>query len=296
MVISSFSKVNKSYGKKQILHDLNFSIEEGKIIGLVGPNGSGKTTIMKLLSKLIYPTSGEILYSKSYSSLIETPAFYNELSGFENLKYFAKIKNVGLENVLEIVDKLGISEFIKTKVSKYSLGMKQRAGLALSLLHSPKVLILDEPTNGLDPVGIKDLRSILKKLAKETGTAILVSSHILSEMELMCDKVAVINNGKLVKIESLNSSENDNDQSIKNVQCVIRVNDEQKAVSILKEKLSKDSVINDGKVYINAQKGEISNIIKTLVLNDIDIKYANENEHTLEDLFFDVTKEEKKDE
>ena len=115
-------------------------------------------------------------------------------------------------------------------------------------------------------------------------------------MELMCDKVAVINNGKLVKIESLNSSENDNNQSIKNVQCVIRVNDEQKAVSILKEKLSKDSVINDGKVYINAQKGEISNIIKTLVLNDIDIKYANENEHTLEDLFFDVTKEEKKDE
>lgn len=180
------------------------------------------------------------------------------------------------------------------KVSKYSLGMKQRAGLALSLLHSPKILILDEPTNGLDPVGIKDLRDILKKLAKESNTSVLVSSHILSEMELMCDRVAVIDKGKIVKVESLTQSEND--EIVKTVQCVIKVKQQDKAVNILKEKLNKEAKIKDEKIYITANKGEISSIVKTLVLNDVDVEYSNENEHTLEDLFFDVTKGDKKDE
>lgn len=121
------------------------------------------------------------------------------------------------------------------KVSKYSLGMKQRAGLALSLLHSPKVLILDEPTNGLDPVGIKELRDILKKLARENGTAILVSSHILSEMELMCDKVAVINQGKIVKVGSLKENEEDNTNEVKTVQCVLKVKTPENAINIIKK-------------------------------------------------------------
>ena len=306
--VLEINNVSKYYGKTKVVDNITFDIKEGEILGFLGPNGAGKTTTIKMILGLISIDEGTIKingydvkkdFEKAMNyigGIVENPDMYGYMSAVDNLKLYAKIRNVDYKAVYDSLEMVGLKKSMNQKVSKYSLGMKQRAGLALSLLHSPKVLILDEPTNGLDPVGIKDLRSILKKLAKETGTAILVSSHILSEMELMCDKVAVINNGKLVKIESLNSSENDNDQSIKNVQCVIRVNDEQKAVSILKEKLSKDSVINDGKVYINAQKGEISNIIKTLVLNDIDIKYANENEHTLEDLFFDVTKEEKKDE
>lgn len=306
--VLEINNVSKYYGKTKVVDNITFDIKEGEILGFLGPNGAGKTTTIKMILGLISIDEGTIKingydvkkdFEKAMNyigGIVENPDMYGYMSAVDNLKLYAKIRNVDYKAVYDSLEMVGLKKSMNQKVSKYSLGMKQRAGLALSLLHSPKVLILDEPTNGLDPVGIKDLRSILKKLAKETGTAILVSSHILSEMELMCDKVAVINNGKLVKIESLNSSEDDNNQSIKNVQCVIRVNDEQKAVSILKEKLSKDSVINDGKVYINAQKGEISNIIKTLVLNDIDINYANENEHTLEDLFFDVTKEEKKDE
>lgn len=306
--VLEINNVSKYYGKTKVVDNITFDVKEGEILGFLGPNGAGKTTTIKMILGLISIDRGTIKingydvkkdFEKAMNyigGIVENPDMYGYMSAIDNLKLYAKIRNVNYKAVYDSLEMVGLKKSMNQKVSKYSLGMKQRAGLALSLLHSPKVLILDEPTNGLDPVGIKDLRAILKKLAKETGTAILVSSHILSEMELMCDRVAVINNGKLVKIESLNPSENDDNPSIKNVQCVIKVNDEPKAVSVLKEKLSKNPVINDGKIYINTQKGEISNIIKTLVLNDIEIKYANENEHTLEDLFFDVTKEEKKDE
>ena len=301
--VLEINNVSKYYGKTKVVDNITFDVKEGEILGFLGPNGAGKTTTIKMILGLISIDRGTIKingydvkkdFEKAMNyigGIVENPDMYGYMSAIDNLKLYAKIRNVNYKAVYDSLEMVGLKKSMNQKVSKYSLGMKQRAGLALSLLHSPKVLILDEPTNGLDPVGIKDLRAILKKLAKETGTAILVSSHILSEMELMCDRVAVINNGKLVKIESLNPSENDDNPSIKNVQCVIKVNDEPKAVSVLKEKLSKNPVINDGKIYINTQKGEISNIIKTLVLNDIEIKYANENEHTLEDLFFDVTKE-----
>ena len=306
--VLEINNVSKYYGKTKVVDNITFDVKEGEILGFLGPNGAGKTTTIKMILGLISIDRGTIKingydvkkdFEKAMNyigGIVENPDMYGYMSAIDNLKLYAKIRNVNYKAVYDSLEMVGLKKSMNQKVSKYSLGMKQRAGLALSLLHSPKVLILDEPTNGLDPVGIKDLRAILKKLAKETGTAILVSSHILSEMELMCDRVAVINNGKLVKIESLNPSENDDNPSIKNVQCVIKVNDEPKAVSVLKEKLSKNPVINDGKIYINTQKGEISNIIKTLVLNDIEIKYANENEHTLEDLFFDVTKGDKKDE
>ena len=226
--------------------------------------------------------------------IVENPDMYGYMSAVDNLKLFAKIRNVDYSEVYKSLKLVGLEKSMNQKVSKYSLGMKQRAGLALSLLHSPKILILDEPTNGLDPVGIKDLRDILKKLAKESNTSVLVSSHILSEMELMCDRVAVIDKGKIVKVESLTQSENDG--NVKTVQCVIKVKQQDKAINILKEKLNKEAKIKDEKIYITANKGEISSIVKTLVLNDVDVEYSNENEHTLEDLFFDVTKGDKKDE
>ena len=224
--------------------------------------------------------------------IVENPDMYNYMSAVDNLKLYAKLRNVDYSEVYKVLKMVGLEKSMEQKVSKYSLGMKQRAGLALSLLHSPKVLILDEPTNGLDPVDIKELRDILKRLAKENKTAILVSSHILSEMELMCDRVAVIDEGKIVKIEDFSSKDIDN----KIVRGVIKSDKLEETVKILKEKLGKDAQIKDDKVYVQINKGEMSSILKTLVLNDINVEYANENEHTLEDLFFDVTKGEDKDE
>jgi len=279
MVISSFSKVNKSYGKKQKLHDLNFPIEEGKIIGLVGPNGRGKTTIMKLLSKLIYPSSGEILYSKSYSSLIETPAFYNELSGFENLKYFAKIKNVGLENVLEIVDKLGISEFIKTKVSKYSLGMKQKLGIAITLLGYPKLVILDEPLNGLDPIATSTLKKYIREIKLKYNSTFLISSHLLKDLEEISDDVIFIKNGYL-----LNSLE-------------LKKNSKKYQISFLSNET------NNVKKYLNnfeinifentliVSEDDLNDILKILLNNDVKIDEVKRYNVKLEDIYIENFKE-----
>lgn len=296
--------VSKSYGKTKVIDKVSFDVKAGEIVGFLGPNGAGKTTTIKMILGMISIDEGSIKingfdvkkdFEKAMAyigGIVENPDMYNYMSAVDNLKLYAKLRNVDYSEVYKVLKMVGLERSMEQKVSKYSLGMKQRAGLALSLLHSPKVLILDEPTNGLDPVGIKELRDILKKLAKENKTAILVSSHILSEMELMCDRVAVIDEGKIVKIEDLSST----DTSNKVVRGVIKSDKLEETVKILKEKLGKDAQIKDDKVYVQINKGEMSSILKTLVLNDINVEYANENEHTLEDLFFDVTKGEDKDE
>lgn len=304
--ILEIKNVSKYYGKTKVVDNISFDVKKGEIFGFLGPNGAGKTTTIKMILGLLSIDEGNIKINgydvkkdfekamEYIGGIVENPDMYGYMSAVDNLKLFAKIRNVDYSEVYKSLKLVGLEKSMNQKVSKYSLGMKQRAGLALSLLHSPKILILDEPTNGLDPVGIKDLRDILKKLAKESNTSVLVSSHILSEMELMCDRVAVIDKGKIVKVESLTQSENDG--NVKTVQCVIKVKQQDKAINILKEKLNKEAKIKDEKIYITANKGEISSIVKTLVLNDVDVEYSNENEHTLEDLFFDVTKGDKKDE
>ena len=295
--VLEIKNVSKYYGKNKVVDNVSFSVEKGQILGFLGPNGAGKTTTIKMILGLLSIDEGSIKVNgfdvkKNFEKameyiggIVENPDMYGYMSAVDNLKLFAKIRNINYSEVYKVLELVGLKKSMNQKVSKYSLGMKQRAGLALSLLHSPKVLILDEPTNGLDPVGIKELRDILKKLARENGTAILVSSHILSEMELMCDKVAVINQGKIVKVESLKENEEDNTNEVP-----------ENAINIIKEKLNKQANLKDGKVYVTANKGELPNIIKTLVLNDVEVEYANENEHTLEELFFDVTKGDKKDE
>ena len=306
--VLEIKNVSKYYGKNKVVDNVSFSVEKGQILGFLGPNGAGKTTTIKMILGLLSIDEGSIKVNgfdvkKNFEKameynggIVENPDMYGYMSAVDNLKLFAKIRNINYSEVYKVLELVGLKKSMNQKVSKYSLGMKQRAGLALSLLHSPKVLILDEPTNGLDPVGIKELRDILKKLARENGTAILVSSHILSEMELMCDKVAVINQGKIVKVGSLKENEEDNTNEVKTVQCVLKVKTPENAINIIKEKLNKQANLKDGKVYVTANKGELPNIIKTLVLNDVEVEYANENEHTLEELFFDVTKGDKKDE
>lgn len=298
--------VSKYFGKAKVVDNISFDVKAGEILGFLGPNGAGKTTTIKMILGMISIDDGSITingfdvkkdFEKAMTcigGIVENPDMYGYMSAVDNLKLHARIRGIDYKDVYDTLKMVGLEKSMEQKVSKYSLGMKQRAGLALSLLHSPKVLILDEPTNGLDPVGIKELRDILKRYAKENNTAILVSSHILSEMELMCDRVAVIDKGKIVKIESLNSEEAKDEN--KQTECAIKVNKTDEAIKIIKEQFGKEPALKDNKIYVKTNHQETQDIVKALVMNDIAIEYVNENEHTLEDLFFDVTKEDKKDE
>ena len=209
-------KLTKKYKSRIAVNEVSFEIIEGEIFGLIGPNGAGKTTIIKMISGLAKPTSGNVYidgisltshYEKAIAKLggiIETPEMYSYMTGMENLKFFASLyPGITREKIDEVVKLVGMEKRINDKVKNYSLGMKQRVGIAQALLHDPKLLILDEPTNGLDPNGIKDMRKFLIGLAKKRHISILISSHILSEMEQLCDTVAIIDNGKILEVKTL---------------------------------------------------------------------------------------------
>ncbi|MCR5742807.1 MAG: ABC transporter ATP-binding protein [Lachnospiraceae bacterium] len=208
--------LNKSFGKRHVLKDVNLTTYAGEVFGFLGPNGAGKSTTIKMIVGLLSIDEGQISICgndveknfedamKLVGAIVENPESYKNLTGLQNLQLYARIrKGVTPERVQEVIELVGLSNRIKEKVGKYSLGMKQRLGLAQALLHHPKVLILDEPTNGLDPAGIKTLRDILKKLAHEEGVCVLVSSHMMSEMELMCDRVGIIMNGAMVDVKTI---------------------------------------------------------------------------------------------
>lgn len=209
--------VSKVYGNKTVLKDINFSINEGEIVGLVGPNGAGKTTVMKIITGLTPKYEGNVFINdenirerfknktktKNVGCIIETPGFYSNLSGYENLKFFAELS--GLEDLKEIdriVESLGLQNAINKKVGSYSLGMRQRLGIAQAVLTYPPLLILDEPTNGLDPNIIPEIRKFIMDIARTNKTAVLISSHILSELEIMCDKIVFIQKGNIITPET----------------------------------------------------------------------------------------------
>ena len=217
-IVLKVRNLTKKFGTRVAVNNISFEVYEGEIFGFLGPNGAGKTTAIRMITGLARPTNGDVyICDKSIKTnferaiinvggIIENPSMYNNFSGMENLKYFAGLyKGITKERIDEVVKIVGLEDRIHDKVKNYSLGMKQRIGIAQALLHSPKLLILDEPTNGLDPNGIIDMRNFLKKLATEEGIAILVSSHILAEMELMCDTVGIMNLGRLESIKSIDS-------------------------------------------------------------------------------------------
>lgn len=215
MKVLEVNNLKKTLGKREIIKNISFSIEEGEIFGFLGPNGAGKTTTIRMLVGLIHPNEGSIsicghdLKSDTEKALgevgavVENPELYKYLSGRENLMQIARIRNISKEDVNETIKLVGLEDRIDDKVKKYSLGMKQRLGLAASLLSKPKLLILDEPTNGLDPSGILDFREVVKKAAREKGMAVFISSHILSEVQHLCDRVAFINNGTIKSVENV---------------------------------------------------------------------------------------------
>ncbi|MET1014739.1 MAG: ABC transporter ATP-binding protein [Paenisporosarcina sp.] len=218
--IVELRQLSKTIGKKKIIDNLNLSLFPGQITGFLGPNGAGKTTTIRMMSGLMKPTSGEVFiegktlndhFEETMSKvgvIVENPEMYKYMSGWKNLMHFARMnKSITKERITQVVEQVGMQNRIHEKVSSYSLGMRQRLGLAQALLHRPKFLILDEPTNGLDPAGIREFRTYLRKIAVEDGVSVFVSSHLLSEIELMCDRIAIIQNGQLIDLREMNQKE-----------------------------------------------------------------------------------------
>ena len=282
--------LNKSINGKRILKDISFDIYEGEIVGLVGKNGAGKSTLLKLMTGLYSIDSGEIYYydynlKKDYEkamsivgTLIESPDLYKGLSGDDNLKIFKSMfKNVDESTIEEIVNIVEMEKFLGRKFKTYSLGMKERLGIASSLLNSPKILILDEPTNGLDPVGVKKIFNIIKKMK---DTTIIISSHMLNEIESICDKIIFINDGQVVDIKQANK-----ESKKKNI--MFEVDDFSKAKLLLN-----NYCINE-ELEVYESDDVISSLNKELIMNNINVYRIYEKSSSLENEFFKMVNNDK---
>lgn len=286
----------KHLGKRQIIKGISFSVKEGEIFGFLGPNGAGKTTTIRMLVGLIAPNQGTISIMgnniqtnrekalKEVGAVVENPELYTYLSGLENLMQVAAIRKINRKKVDEIVELVGLTSRINDKVKKYSLGMKQRLGLGIALLSKPKLLILDEPTNGLDPSGIMDFRNIVKTSAKEYGMSVFVSSHILSEIQQLCDTVAFINDGQIQSIESLNP-----DNTEEKVSMVIVSKDIEKCGNTLNHISFVSSIEQkDGRFTIKVDENNIPELIYKLSENRVPIREIFEKHQGLEERYVEL--------
>ena len=284
----------KTFGKKTILKNVSLEVNEGDILGFIGPNGAGKTTTIKLILGLQSITSGKVSINgydiekdftnaiKKVGAIVENPDMYMYLSGYQNLKLVANLyKNILDSRIEEVVKLVKLENRIKDKVSKYSLGMRQRLGIAQAILHKPNLLILDEPTNGLDPEGIKEMRELLVDLANKEKMAILISSHNLAELDNFCNKVSIIKNGKIIETSEISKIKKEASKELKIFE-VDRVN-------IAEEVLGEIEKINENKFRINIEKQEIPEIVEKLVKNNVKIYGVKEEEKTLEEAFFEKT-------
>jgi len=289
--------VVKRYGNQKAVNDLSFTMKEGEILGLIGPNGAGKTTLMRMVVGLIKKYEGDIFIDevdireepyfnkKLIGSVIETPSFYPYMTGYENLKFFSELYGgYSPEHIEEIGKLLGLTEVLSKKVKKYSLGMRQRLGIAQALLHNPKILVLDEPTNGLDPTGIHEIRNYLKEIAVKKGIAVLISSHILSEVEKVCDRVLIIKNGAEIKTYDLSKNGSDAEKM-----CYVFESEEPFKLKKGLIKIGKRIIqSHDSKVFVDCGKEEVPEIIKALSQEGILLTSIYENQETLEDNFLEL--------
>lgn len=300
--VLELKNVSKIMNGKALVEDISFTINKGEIFGFLGPNGAGKTTTIKMITGLYNISKGEIYidgksvkknFEKALNGvggIIENPEMYGYLSGYDNLKLYARMHGgISKERIQEVVELVKLGNRINDKVSKYSLGMRQRLGVAQALLHKPSLLILDEPTNGLDPMGIKELRQTLRELAEKDGLSVMVSSHLLSEMELMCDRFGIIDGGKMIDIKTIADIRNDKTATIKTY--LIEVDNKEKALELIKANNSNVSAeLDENGVKISCEKEQLSKINKMLVINDIELYNSTVITKTLEDEFMEVTK------
>ena len=294
--------VYKSFGKKKIIKDLSFSVNRGEIYGFLGPNGSGKTTTIRMMVGLIGIDKGDIFIEgydvkkdkikalEHVGAIIENPELYKYMSGMKNLIHFARMSKtpVSQERIDEVVKLVKLEHAINKKVKTYSLGMKQRLGVAQALLHSPSILILDEPTNGLDPEGINELREYLRYLAKKENISIIISSHLLSEVELICDNIIVIQEGKLIGERTIKNENN-------NLQEKLDVEIEVDNIDLAKKLVSSvgNIKVEKNKMVISLRRDEIPLIINKLVDGGLKIYEVKQITQSLEEVFLSMTKEEK---
>lgn len=292
-------QLTKIYGEQTAVSKVNLHVKKGRVYGLLGRNGAGKTTIMKMILGLASITSGEVdVFGKNIKgrekrvyprigAIIETPGFYPNLTGTENLEIFAKLRGTAaphaVKNALEIV---GLPYKDKKLFSKYSLGMKQRLGIANAILHDPELLILDEPTNGLDPIGIAEVRDFIKELSAAQGKTILISSHILSEISLLADDIGIIDNGVLLEESSMRELEKKNRKYI-----LLQVSDIPKTTLILERQfhLTDYSVQDDHTLRLYDASLDMGEVNKALVMQDITVMSSLLCNDTLEDYFKKIT-------
>lgn len=291
--------LTKQYGTQKSVSDLNIHVKKGRVYGLLGRNGAGKTTTMKMLLGLTEPTSGEIeLWGKPLrgnekevlpriGSLIESPGFYPNLTATENLRIFAALRGVPSRHaVKDALDLVGLPYRDKKLFSQYSLGMKQRLAIALAVMHDPELFILDEPTNGLDPIGIAEIRTFIRRLCDEGGKTVLLSSHILSEISLMADDIGIIDHGVLLEEESLSALESKNGRFIH-----LGISDAAQAARLL------ETVLHTGQFRIDDDKSfrifdtslSLSLLSETMVKGGVALYDLHLCENTLEDYFKRVT-------
>ncbi|ARF17448.1 ABC transporter ATP-binding protein [Sporosarcina ureae] len=291
--IVELQNLTKVIGNKKIIDDLSLSLYPGQITGFLGPNGAGKTTTIRMMVGLMKRTSGEILIdgrplSENFEEglskigvIVENPEMYKFMSGYKNLSHFARMqRNISKERINEVVSQVGLEQRIHEKVSTYSLGMRQRLGLAQALLHRPKFLILDEPTNGLDPAGIREFRQHLRVIAETDGVSVFVSSHMLSEIELMCDRIAVIQNGRLVDIRDMSEAAQSH--------YYFELSPAERAHDLLVSNGFTPELLPVGLV-LQVEKDQVPSIVQLLTANEIEVFAAQPHRKTLEDQFLEMT-------
>lgn len=298
------NNLTKTIGGKDLVNRVSLHIKKGEIYGFLGPNGAGKTTVMKMITNIWKPTNGsieifgEILTPQSYEvlkrmgSIIEFPTFYNHMTGYENLRlhceYMGYYKHGSIENALDMLD---LTDAAQKPVKNYSLGMKERLGIARAILCKPELLILDEPTNGLDPAGMKQIRDLLKTLCEEYGITIMVSSHILSEIESIADTIGVINHGMMINEIGMKEIEK---MSLAYIE--LTVANPKKAAYVLSEKLGLRNfkIIENNKIRIYDQHISTQELSKAMALNDVEVTALGKQSETLEDYFLKMTAEVKR--
>lgn len=291
--------LTKQYGTQKSVADLNIHVQRGRIYGLLGRNGAGKTTTMKMLLGLTQPTSGEVaIWGKSLAgnekkllprigSLIESPGFYPNLTATENLRIFAALRGLKNQNAIKsALDLVGLPYRDKKLFSQYSLGMKQRLAIALAVMHDPELLILDEPINGLDPIGIAEVRSFIRALCDERGKTILISSHILSEVALLADDIGIIDHGVLLEEESFAELEAKSSRYVR-----FTVSDTERAAEILRGVFRENQfTVQDGHTLrMDSIKIPVAKIVSAFVQHGLEVSEAATVEESLEDYFKRVT-------
>ncbi|WP_333888064.1 ABC transporter ATP-binding protein [Clostridium sp.] len=288
--------LTKEYKNQKAVDNLNISVYEGDVYGFLGPNGAGKSTTIKSILGLIKPTSGEVFINgynaaserdKAISrigAMVEAPCFYGDLSGYTNLLMMANLHGVPKKRVDEVLEMVGMTSAKNKDVSKYSLGMKQRLGIARAFLNNPNIVILDEPTNGLDPQGIKEIRELIQNLSQKYKVTFMISSHILSEIEMVCNRIGIIKKGKL-KVQGYIDELLDTNEEIIEIHTI----EKEKTVRLINGINIKCKIDNyEYGVRVKIKKGNFQNINKILVENDVNIKNISCKENSLEDYFLNI--------